>query len=118
MLTRRSKRILLVGVLMVTAFCAVLILPIREYQRVASPNGHFFAVARSPLWTSLIPIMPGQSGDKPGWVIIYNKEGEFCGRAPVPMVSFIHDLRWSGDEAYIPVVAEWKLSQRKVTVAR
>lgn len=85
-----------------------------EYSHVSSPDGRFYAVARYPAWQSLVPLMPGQTGDHAGAVTIYQARGKSCGSARVPMVSFIRDLRWDKEHARIPLVAEWDLIHGRI----
>ena len=86
----------------------------REYSRVTSPDGRFYAVATFPIWQSFVPTMPGGSGDKSGSVTVYTAGGISCGRAPVEMVWFIQDMEWTTNHAEIRLVAEWDLSKRRV----
>ena len=110
------KRRLLLGGLLFIALAASIFLPSGEYQRLSSPDGRFYAIARYPLWQSFVPVMPGGGGDMSGSITIYSREGNSCGRAPVDMVSLIGDVRWSADEARIPAVAEWDLLRHRVNV--
>ena len=111
----RKKKILMAGALACFATLAPLPFALTgEYSRVTSPDGRFYAVATFPIWQSLIPMMPGSSGDKSGSVTIYAAGGGSCGRTPVDMVRFIQDLEWTTNHAEIRLVAEWDLSKRRV----
>src|SRR5260370_30348764 len=111
----RKKKILILSVIFCLAVLAMLPFVVTgDYSRVSSPDGHFYAIATFPIWQRYYPMMPGQSGDKQGYLTIYTGDGHSCGRNPVDMVSFIRDLEWSSNRAEIPLVAEWDLSQRRV----
>lgn len=85
-----------------------------EYRRIASPDGRFYAVAEHRAYLSLIPMSPGSSSDKPGFVTVFTSDGVSCGRASLPMLQLFTDFRWRTDAAEIPLVAQWDLSQRTV----
>ncbi len=114
MFTRRRT---IVALSTIACLVAMVLLPFvltSQYARVTSPDGRFYAVASFPMWQSYVPMMPGQSGDKPGYITIYTADGRSCGRTAVEMVSFIRDLEWGTGRAEIRLVAAWDLSQRRV----
>jgi len=113
MLTRKQKLFTLV-MACVAILCLLPFVFTGEYSRVTSPDGRFYAIATFPTWQRYIPMMPGQSGDKSGYVTIFTSDGRSCGRTPVHMVSFIRDLEWSSNRAEIRLVAEWDLTQCRV----
>lgn len=72
-----------------------------------SPGGRFkMVVYRTPL-----PIaMPGQSGDAPGFVRLYElKTGRILEQKDVQMVQLIDQFEWSPTNLYIKFFANWKL---------
>jgi hypothetical protein len=87
-----------------------------ELQRLPSPDGRFTAVTEYYTWRSLLPMTPGSSSDRPGFVTIYSSDGHSLGRAPVPMLQLAHDLRWEADAAEIRLVAHWDLSRGRVMI--
>ena len=101
-------------------FSAALFAPVLTYREVASPDGAFTAIAKSSLFYSLIPVMPGQGGDKPGRVTVVRNDGQSCGSADVEMVSLVSDLRWYLDskpqEAHIVATATWNLDRCTVEI--
>jgi hypothetical protein len=117
---------------LVAAFCLMLapvvggvaailfLIPFPAYGEIESPDGAFLAVATSPLIAKLMPIMPGQSGDRSGWITVYRKDGQSCGSAPVDMVYMIDDLRWelskSPREVSLVAGARWDLDACTVEV--
>jgi hypothetical protein len=86
--------------------------PLVEHARRESPDGRFLAIVRTEPLYSIIPVMPGQSGDKPGLMTLYRGR-QPCGSVWLPMASFIADLRWDLDRqprrAAIPAVATWNV---------
>jgi hypothetical protein len=85
-----------------------------EYRRVTSPDGRFYAVATYPIWQAYVPMSPGSSGDKSGYIAVYTRDGKSCGRVSVEMVWFIQDIQWGVSTAEVPLVADWDLVRRKV----
>ena len=54
--------------------------------------------------------MPGQSGDAPGWVEIYDVQREkLIARKSVEMVQIVDEVVWSATNVYIKFVGEWSL---------
>jgi hypothetical protein len=66
-------------------------------------------------------VLPGQGGDKPGWVTIYRADGRSCGTARLDMVSLIYDLVWNLDSkprtARIGPIATWNLDECTVSAS-
>jgi len=78
-----------------------------EDRSYTSPDGRFkMVVYRTPL-----PIaMPGQSGDAPGFVRLYEvKSGRILEQKDVQMVQLIDQFEWSPTNLYIKFFADWKL---------
>jgi hypothetical protein len=118
----RSVR--LVGLLATAAALVIVIslafIPLVPVRHAESPDGAFEAVATTARISLLIPVMPGQSGDHPGRITIYTKDGRSCGSAPVDMVWMVHDLRWDlarkPREASLVARARWDLDACSVEV--
>ena len=79
----------------------------KEYARLSSPDGEFVAVAEYREFRSMLPSFPGQSGDHPGWITVFGRDGRSMGRSPTEMVSAIHDVRWRKHGVFIPSVGSW-----------
>ena len=114
---------ILILVLTIGAFAAIAtlaFLPLDPARSAESPDGAFIAVATRPFFFALVPMMPGQSGDAPGRITIYRKDGRSCGSAPVDMVWMIQDLRWelskAPREVTLTAVAAWNLDACSVEV--
>jgi hypothetical protein len=113
----------LILVLAIGAFAAVAtlaFLPLDPVRSAGSPDGAFTAIATRPYIAALVPMMPGQSGDTPGRITIYRKDGRSCGSAPVDMVWMVQDLRWelskAPREVSLTAVAVWNLDACSVEV--
>jgi hypothetical protein len=118
---RSAWRVILLAAFAASAAAVSLaFIPFVAVRRAASPDGAFEAVARTALVNLLIPVMPGQSGDRAGRVTIYRRDGRSCGSAPVEMVWMIHDLHWAlagkPREASLVAVATWDLDACSVEV--
>ncbi len=86
---------------------AVWLLQDVPYGRFESPAGDYVAIASSPTYLNFLPAMPGQGGDKPGWITIQNAAGDHYGTIPTPMVSLIYSLEWTPEGALLVGVGEW-----------
>jgi hypothetical protein len=109
---RRLVIALAVFAAVIAAVMAAIFLPLREHARRESPDGAFVAIARTQLFYSLMPVMPGQGSDKPGHITVY-RGSQSCGSIWVHMVSQFYDLRWQLDgpprRAEIRVGGTWNL---------
>ena len=110
----RKQKLLALIIACIAFLCLLPFIVTGEYSRVTSPDGRSYAVATFPIWQRYVPMMPGQSGDKSGYVTVFTSNGRSCGRTAVHMVSFIRDLEWSSNRAEIRLVAEWDLALCRV----
>jgi hypothetical protein len=112
----------LFAILLVAAVAlgTLLFIPLPFPRTTESPDGEFVVVVKTRLFDSLLPVMPGQSGDKPGSVTMMRKDGRSCGSAALDMVSYIYDLRWELDRtprlARIGPIVTWNLDACKLAV--
>jgi len=92
---------------------ALAFMPLVPVRHAESPDGALEAVATTAPINTLIPVMPGQSGDHAGRITIYTKDGRSCGSVAVDMVWMIQDLRWNltgtPREVSLTAVAKWDL---------
>lgn len=102
--------LLLGGVVLGSAFRLV------ECRRVSSPDGHYYAVATCRAWRSHVPMSPGSSGDKPGYVTVFTSSGQSCGSAPLDIAWMIDEMNWSTTNAELTAVAEWDLVHHRVHI--
>jgi hypothetical protein len=74
----------------------------------ARPDGAYqVLLLRKPLPAA----MPGQAGDAPGVVRLYDRAGRLLAQADVEMVQLVESVDWSDDKASIKLVVEWDLSR-------
>ena len=90
----RPRRATVTILALLAGLSALLFAPLLTYREVPSPDGEFVAIAKASLFFSLVPVMPGQAGDKPGRVTIVRKDGWPCGTVAVEMVGLVTDVRW------------------------
>ncbi|MEZ4237052.1 MAG: SRPBCC domain-containing protein [Myxococcota bacterium] len=87
-----------------------------EHARWQSPDGRFEVVASRSVVSGCIPVSPGQGSDAPGRVeVVRLADGRSCGSVRVPMVWMNGDVRFDGDTATIPALADWDLLTCTVT---
>ena len=78
-----------------------------EYESFTRPDGNYkVVVLRMQVWPAL---MPGQSGDAPGLVRLYNRRGEVLHETNVEMVQLVSNVEWREKRVNIKLVAEWEL---------
>ncbi len=79
-----------------------------EYRTFASPDGRFKVVVyRLNQWFGT---MPGQAGDAPGNVRLYDAAtGKVMARKAVEMVQIVEHVTWTATNVDVNFVAEWKL---------
>ena len=109
---RRRGIVLIAGLLLAPVLWLSSIV---ESNRWPSPDGRYEVITSTRRYESLIPRMPGQGSDKPGFVTIVSREGECFGSIPVDMLWFAASIEWSADGAEIPGVGEWNFSRRTVS---
>lgn len=77
------------------------------YRTIDSPDGNYkIVVSASPLFFST---MPGQGGDAPGYVRLYDKQGRLLQEKEIDMVQNIDQVHWADKKVYIKLFAEWEL---------
>jgi len=108
---RRPVGRLLLGVFIVAALAAAALYVLRRasaevYREFDSPDGSYKVVVyRYPSLSA----MPGQSGDAPGFVRLYDRQGRPLAEAGVEMVQLADRVEWERDRVSIRLVAEWRL---------
>ena len=109
----RMRRATVTILAILAGLSAALFAPLLNYREVPSPDGEFVAIAKASAFFSLVPVMPGQAGDKPGRITIVRKDGWPCGLAAVKMVGLVTEVRWRLDgkprEATLVGTAMWNL---------
>jgi hypothetical protein len=79
----------------------------QEYASFVRLDGNYrVIVLRTSVWPAL---MPGQAGDAPGRVRLYDKHGKLLHEAKVEMVQLVDHVDWADQKVRIKFVAEWDL---------
>ena len=71
------------------------------------PDGEYHIAVYS--YTSLISLMPGSSGDRPGVIKLYNKSNQLIAEKDIEMLQLIDNVEWSDTGVHIPLVVDWEL---------
>ncbi|HWV15313.1 MAG TPA: hypothetical protein VN030_07755 [Cellvibrio sp.] len=78
-----------------------------EYKAFVSPDGHWavkvYRINNIPL------MMPGSSGDAPGYVQLVDRQGKVFAEEDVEMVQLVEQVEWSEAQVNIKFVADWML---------
>jgi hypothetical protein len=78
-----------------------------EYRSFPSPDGRFRVVVfRVETQTAM---MPGQAGDAPGVVRLYDRKGKLLHETTVAMVQLVDHVDWQPGRVTIKLIADWKL---------
>ena len=81
----------------------------------ADPTGNYLAEVSYRTFYSFIPMAPGSSSDKPGFVEIFKQESNqkrvSLGRIPVPMLQMA-GVEWMSQGAVVALVGEWDFEKR------
>lgn len=110
----KKGALMIIGCLIILVGIGVVILLFQEdeYLRVTSPDGKYTAIVTYRRYQALLPMGPGQSSDKPGFIRIEDSSGSNLGKIPLPMVQMAYDLEWTPTGAEIRLVGEWDFSRR------
>jgi hypothetical protein len=78
-----------------------------EYASFAQSEGDYrVVVVKYRVWRA---VMPGQGGDAPGAVRLYDRHGNLLHEISVPMVNLVDQVSWEADTVRIKSVATWEL---------
>ncbi len=109
-----KRAVKIIGIVAVTLVAAAILFLFsrEEVYRYKSPSGDHTVVVTKYNYESFVIRFPGGGSDAPGFIEIFDRNGESCGRVPVPMIQFYGNLFWRETGAYIPALAEWDFKQR------
>lgn len=116
MKSRRWKRPLLIAccfLALIAGISVIWLFQEDEYLRIDSSEGEYTAIVTYRRYESFRPTLPGQSGDKAGFIRIEGKDGRNYGRISVPMVWMASDLEWTDDGAELKLICEWDFAKRE-----
>lgn len=113
-MTGKRKKVLVgVAILLGLVSISILCWPIflrasaSEYRTFQSPDGKYrLVVYRIPEFSRL---MPGQAGDAPGYIRLYDRSGHVLAQTDVVMVQIADRVTWEKDKVNVWLVAEWDL---------
>ena len=81
------------------------------HDKEVDPTGKYTAIVSYRTYLSLIPMMPGSSGDKAGFVKIVDVAGKSYGEIPVPMLQMA-EIEWHASGAEIFLIGEWDFAKK------
>jgi hypothetical protein len=109
--TRRLLvRIMVLGI--VAAGFATCCLHRTVAEKRINPSGEYCAEISYCTFLGYLPMGPGQGSDKPGFVEIFNLNGESQGWVGIPMLWVADDLRWTDHGATVNTKAVWDFEKR------
>lgn len=76
------------------------------YTSFTDPKSDYEAVVTVKSYRLLLPMMPGGSSDKPGYVEVFDQNSQSLGEMPVPMVQ-LAQIEWLNAGARIKLIGEW-----------
>jgi hypothetical protein len=103
------KKSLLIALVVFLSIISLLFLAFNHRtisSEASDPTGQYVAKLSYRTFYSFIPMSPGSSSDKPGFVEIFNKNGESMGRVPVPSLQ-LGGVLWKPDGADVQMIGEW-----------
>lgn len=80
-----------------------------EYATFNSPDGKYKIVVTKK--STFFGRSPGQGGDSPGEVRLYNKNGDVLEKKDVEMVQLVEKVEWTEKNVYIKLIADWNLPE-------
>jgi len=80
---------------------------LEEYLTFSRPDGRYrVVVMRRKVWR---PMMPGQSGDAPGVLRLYDRNGKLLAETKIEMVQLAQKVEWGEKTIEIPLIVKWNL---------
>lgn len=115
---QRTAKKAIAASLIIAAICLLVVSAI-FHRTIASsetdPTGNFVAEVSYRTFYSFIPMAPGSSSDKPGFVEIFKQDSSekriSLGRIPVPMLQ-MSGVKWTPHGAVVELVGEWDFGKR------
>lgn len=103
---KKSILIVLVLIIISTYFFRTFF-SLSEYRTFYSPHKIYrIVVFRRPVFQFMLP---GQSGDAPGIVRLYDHQGNLLYQVKVNLVQSVDRVYWEGKTVHIKCLVEWKL---------
>ncbi len=80
------------------------------FLELKDPSRRYLARITFSTYLSFIPMPIGSSGDKPGFVEIFDRDGESMGRIPVPMLQ-LANVEWTPTGAEVMMIGSWDFAK-------
>jgi len=80
---------------------------LEEYLTFTRPDGRYRVVVMRRLVSRRM--MPGQSGDAPGVLRLYDRNGKLLAETTIEMVQLAQKVEWGDKTVEIPLIAKWSL---------
>lgn len=115
MKTRLRKTLIMIVILLSVFSVALLSKSVRqfcfslEYQTFVSPDTDYSIKVYG--YKTFFAVLPGGSGDRPGYVRLFNRNNEMLKEADVEMVQLVNHVEWSEHQVHIKFVADWELPE-------
>lgn len=77
-----------------------------DHARMPAPDSEYSAVVQVRRYRMFVPSMPGQSGDKPGRLVLVNPAGETCGAIKLPMANMAYDAEWDSAGVHVRLLGQ------------
>lgn len=104
---RKSVLLWLLSALLIVVMLLVFALNHQTtFLELKDPSGRYLARITFSTYLSFIPMPIGSSGDKPGFVEIFDRDGESMGRIPVPMLQ-LANVEWTPTGAEVMMIGSW-----------
>lgn len=87
-----------------------------EYKAFLSPDGHW--AVKVYRIDNILLMMPGSSGDAPGYVRLVDRQGTVFAEQDVEMVQLVEQVEWSEAQVNIKFVADWVLPRAQPLPSR
>lgn len=103
---------IVLSIIIITLITTV-VLPRTVFKTFKDPTGEYTAIVSYRSYLSHIPMMPGSSSDKPGFIKIIDSSGKNYGEMPLPMLQMVYDMSWTknGAEVMSGLIGEWNFKE-------
>ena len=80
-----------------------------EYRTFNSPDSAYYIKLNK--YASFLSIMPGSTGDAPGYIQLYNNQHQLLQQQEVEMVQLVEEVKWQPGQVSIKFIADWNLPE-------
>lgn len=104
--TGRFMKISFFTILFLTTAIYLITTPNSIYRIEKNPSGKYTAIITHKTYLAWIPMPPGSSGDKPGYIEIFDQNEKSMGGMPLSMLQ-LAQIQWHEHGASIKLVGAW-----------